>query len=110
MILDTLQSRERHVALLERYERLLTDHQRRVVNLYLRGDLSLAEIAEREGVSRAAVHDLVRRSNQQLEEYERRLGLLAADAVRQQARESLRAEVGDLRKRLGRLEARLETV
>ncbi len=38
-------------------------------------DLSLGEIAAREGVSRQAVHDLIRRALGSLQEYEARLHL-----------------------------------
>lgn len=64
--------------LFERYGPLLTDQQREVLELYLRRDWSLSEIARSRETSRAAVHDLVRRAGQALEEYESRLGLLAA--------------------------------
>jgi predicted DNA-binding protein YlxM (UPF0122 family) len=77
MALDTLRSREHNVALLERYGTLLTEHQRDVLELHLGSDWSLAEIATRQRVSRSAVHDLIRRSVQLLEDSERRLGLLA---------------------------------
>jgi uncharacterized protein len=104
MALDTLQARSRALALYERYGALLTDHQREVVDLYLRSDWSLAEIAEHEGTSRAAVHDIVRRSTQALHEYERRLGLLAESARRRRAVEALERELDGLRQRIGRLE------
>ncbi len=105
MILDTLTSRERQVALLERYGPLLTDHQRRVLDLYLRRDWSLSEIAQHQETSRAAVHDLVRRAAQAMEEYERRLGLLAEEQLRQQRLAELAHEVAQLRRRLARIEA-----
>src|SRR6266849_699620 len=85
MALDTLQTRGRTLALFERYGALLTDHQREVVDLYLRSDWSLAEIAAHQGTSRAAVHDIVRRSTLALQDYERRLGLLAESAWRRRA-------------------------
>jgi len=110
MALDTLLSRERNVALLERYGNLLTDHQREVLDLYLRSDWSLGEIATRRGVSRSAVHDLVRRSVSVLEENERRLGLLAEAGRRREARESIAGELADLRRRMTRLEGRLADV
>jgi uncharacterized protein len=110
MALDTLRSREHNVALLERYGTLLTEHQREVLELHLGSDWSLAEIASRQGVSRSAVHDLIRRSVQLLEDSERRLGLLAeADRLREERRE-LAAELADLRRRITRLEARLADV
>ena len=104
MALDTLQARGRALALYERYGSLLTDHQRKVVDLYLRSDWSLAEIAQHQGTSRAAVHDIVRRSTQALQEYERRLGLLAESARRRRAVEAIERDVDGLRRRIARLE------
>jgi uncharacterized protein len=104
MALDTLQARGRSLALFERYGALLTDHQREIVDLYLRSDWSLAEIAEHQGTSRAAVHDIVRRSTSAMQEYERRLGLLAESARRRRAVAVLERELNGLRRRVARLE------
>ena len=104
MALDTLQARGRALALYERYGELLTDHQKEVVDLYLRSDWSLAEIAAHQGTSRAAVHDIVRRSTSAMQEYERRLGLLAESARRRRAVAALEREVDGLRRRIARLE------
>jgi hypothetical protein len=110
MALDTLLSRERNVALLERYGSLLTEHQRETLGLHLGSDWSLAEIASRQGVSRSAVHDLIRRSVQALEESERRLRLLAEAERRREERRQIAAELADLRRRMTKLEARLADV
>lgn len=110
MLLDTLTSRERQVALFERYGALLTEHQREVLRLYLREDWSLSEIAARQETSRAAVHDLVRRAGHALEEHERRLGLLSEERVRRERAAALRAELAELRRRLARLEQELAGV
>jgi uncharacterized protein len=104
MALDTLQARGGALALYERYGALLTDHQREVVDLYLRSDWSLAEIADHQGTSRAAVHDIVRRSTSAMQEYERRLGLLAESARRRRAVAALERELDGLRRRVARLE------
>ena len=56
------------------------------------------------------MHDLVRRSVLQLEEYERRLGLLAEAARRRRDRDALTIEVGELHRRLSRLETRLGSI
>ncbi len=104
MALDTLQARGRSLALYERYGALLTEHQREVVDLYLRSDWSLAEIATHQGTSRAAVHDIVRRSTSAMQEYERRLGLLAESARRRRAVAVLERELEALRRRIARLE------
>ena len=97
MALDTLQARSRVLALYERYGALLTEHQRQVLDLYLKSDWSLAEIAAHDKTSRAAVHDIVRRSTQSLQGYERRLGLLAESARR-------RREIAALKRQIARLE------
>jgi predicted DNA-binding protein YlxM (UPF0122 family) len=105
MALDTLQARSRFLALFERYGALLTDHQREVLELHLNSDWSLAEIANHGGTSRAAVHDLIRRSTQSLEDYEHRLGLLAEAGRRRRAIESVERDLSALKRRVARLEA-----
>jgi predicted DNA-binding protein YlxM (UPF0122 family) len=105
MTLDTLQARGRALALFERYGALLTEHQRGVVDLYLRSDWSLAEIATHHGTSRAAVHDIVKRSTQAMQDYERRLGLLAESARRRRALGAMERELAGLKRRLAKLEA-----
>ena len=110
MALDTLRSREHNVALLERYGTLLTEHQREVLELHLGSDWSLAEIATRQRVSRSAVHDLIRRSVQLLEDSERRLGLLAEADRQRDERRALAAELAELRRRITKLEARFSDV
>src|SRR4029077_6972306 len=104
VVLDRLQARGRVLALYERYGALLTDHQQAILDLYLRSDWSLAEIAGHEGTSRAAVHDIVRRSTRALEDYERRLGLLAEAGRRRRKVASIERELVSLKARLAELE------
>ena len=104
MRLDTLAARSRHLALFERYGALLTEHQREILDLSLRSDWSLAEIADHQGTSRAAVHDIVKRSTEALEEFERRLGLLAEAGKRRRKVASLERELASLKGRLSDLE------
>jgi predicted DNA-binding protein YlxM (UPF0122 family) len=103
MALDTLQVRSRYLALYDRYGALLTEHQRRVLDLHLRSDWSLAEVAANQGTSRAAVHDIVRRSTRSLEDYEARLGLLKEAGRRRRAVASLERELSDLKQRMTQL-------
>lgn len=58
------------------YGELLNEHQRKIFEDFVFNDLSLGEIAEEQGISRQAVHDLVKRSTQKLEEYENKLHLM----------------------------------
>ncbi|MBR4494481.1 MAG: hypothetical protein IKP14_07190 [Clostridiales bacterium] len=62
--------------LLDFYGNLLTDKMRATLDMYLNDDLSLAEIAEEEEISRQGVHDKVKRALAQLKDYEDKLGLV----------------------------------
>ena len=55
------------------YGELLTGHQREVFEDVVLGDLSFSEAAADYGVSRQGIHDLVRRVDRQLMEYEAKL-------------------------------------
>ena len=70
------------------YGELLTDHQRSVYEDVVFNDLSPSEIAKEQGISRQGVHDLIRRCNKILEEYEAKLHLVAKFMkIRDMARE-----------------------
>lgn len=75
--------------LLDFYGPLLTERQRQMAELHWHHDLSLGEIAEQFAVSRQAVHDTLRRAQTQLEEYERKLRLLAKFRAREDGLASL---------------------
>ena len=59
------------------YGELLNEHQRRIYEDFVFNDLSLGEIANEEGISRQGVHDMIRRCDKILEDYEARLHLVA---------------------------------
>ncbi|MCL5058955.1 MAG: YlxM family DNA-binding protein [Actinobacteria bacterium] len=59
------------------YGQMLTDKQRKFVELYYCHDLSLGEISEQHAVSRQSVYDTLKRSEQSLVKYEEKLGLVA---------------------------------
>lgn len=61
--------------LLDFYGDMLTEKQRNAVDLYYNDDLSLAEIAEAENISRQGVRDTIKRTEQALLGFEERLGL-----------------------------------
>lgn len=58
------------------YGELLTEHQRRIYEDAVYNDLSLSEIAHEQGISRQGVHDLIKRCNNILEDYENKLHLI----------------------------------
>ena len=67
------------------YGELLTDKQREDFDLHYNADLSLAEIAERSGISRQGVWDIIRRAEATLRETERKTGLVQRYGIQRQA-------------------------
>lgn len=58
------------------YGELLTEHQKRIYEDVVLNDYSFSEVAEEQGVSRQGVHDLVKRCNKILQDYESKLHLV----------------------------------
>ena len=58
------------------YGELLTDHQKKIYEDVVYNNLSLNEIAEDEGISKQGVHDLIKRCDKMLSEYEDKLHLV----------------------------------
>ena len=58
------------------YGELLTEHQKQVYEDVVFGDLSLSEAAEEYQISRQGIHDLIRRCDRTLRDYEKKLGLV----------------------------------
>ena len=86
------------------YGDMLTDKQRDVVELYYNDDLSLAEIAENEGITRQGVRDSIKRAESQLLEMEERLGLARRFREMREGLDSIRdaaREIQELNSRFG---------
>ena len=62
--------------LLEIYGNLLTEKQRVLLENYYNDDLSLSEIAENDEITRQAVRDNLKKGENNLLEYEEKLGLM----------------------------------
>ena len=58
------------------YGELLTERQQQVYESVVLEDYSLSEVAEELGISRQGVHDMIKRCNHTLEEYEGKLHLV----------------------------------
>lgn len=59
------------------YGQLLSKRQREVMELYHEENLTLAEIADEFGISRQGVHDALKNAEKSLDQYEKKLGLVA---------------------------------
>lgn len=71
-----MDKRYEQTMLFDFYGELLTEHQRKVYEDAVYNDLSLSEIAEEQGISRQGVHDLIKRCDRILQEYESKLHLV----------------------------------
>lgn len=58
------------------YGELLTEHQRSIYEDAVYNDMSLGEIAQEYGISRQGVHDLIKRCDKILQDYEDKLQLV----------------------------------
>lgn len=78
-ILSKVMQMERFVEqalLYDFYGELLTENQKNVYEDVVLNDYSLSEVAEEKGISRQGVHDLIKRTNKALAEYEEKLHLV----------------------------------
>jgi len=74
-VLPLMDHHTRACLLLDFYGQLLSDRARETLEMHFAEDMSLAEIADNDGISRQAVHDRVHRALEALEAFESRLGL-----------------------------------
>ncbi len=71
-----IEKKEHYNNLLDVYGVLLTEHQKEICRCYYEEDLSLQEIAQNYQISRNAVFDNIKRVENLLEDYEKKLGLI----------------------------------
>ncbi len=86
--IERLKRRVRLSMLYDFYGALLKEKQRNIFEAYILDDYGLSEIARFEDTSRQAVYETIKRVNKQLDEYEKKLGLVERfekqkDAIRQ---------------------------
>lgn len=63
--------------LLDFYGELLADRRRELMSLYYNEDYSLSEIAAEVGISRQGVRDTIKRGEEELQNFEDKLGMAA---------------------------------
>ena len=71
------------------YGDLLTEHQKKIYEEVVFRDFSLSEIAEEAGISRQGVHDLIKRCDKILLDYESKLHLLEKSTALKSVMESI---------------------
>lgn len=77
------------------YGELLTEHQKKIYEDVVFGDLSYTEVAEKKNISRQSVHDLIKRCNRILEGYEAKLHLVEKFLVIKEKVEEIRESTDD---------------
>ena len=63
------------------YGELLTAHQKEIYGEHILNDMTATEIAAEFGITRQAVHDMIRRCDKILADYEARLHLVAKRSI-----------------------------
>jgi len=89
--MDNLSKAVYYNNLLSLYGELLSSTQKDVLESYYCYNLSISEIAEEKGISRAAVDDAIKKGICKLDEYEKTLSLL-------HKKESITIELSNIRK------------
>ncbi|MCQ2742630.1 MAG: DNA-binding protein [Bacilli bacterium] len=95
--------RERVFALLGFYDVLLTKTQKTIITSHYVYDLSLSEIAEEEGISRAAASEAIKTSIEKMEEYESKMKLVERYSSVKEKLESI-SKIEDKEERLKKYE------
>jgi RNA polymerase sigma factor (sigma-70 family) len=65
-----------YVELFDLYKNLLTESQRETFEMYYFEDYTLQEIAEQKGISKNAVHDSIKKTENALLDYENKIQFL----------------------------------
>lgn len=82
--------------LLEIYGKLLTKKQYDMLNDYYNNDLSLAEIAENEKITRQAVRDNLKKGERKLFEYEEKLQIMKKNKMQEEQIANILSEISTL--------------
>lgn len=94
--------------LLAWYGSLLTDNQLDIMKSYYQADLSLSEIAKNNKVSRSAIHETIKRSEEILYNYEEKLKVVKKFKERSEQYQKLKSlkikTVDDIVKKLEKIE------
>ena len=87
--------------LLDFYGEALDSHTKDITKAYYEDDLSLAEIAEDEGISRQGVRHIIKKGEEQLDFFENALNLAERNEELKNATESLKKIKNSLEEKTG---------
>ncbi len=90
----------RIILLFDFYGALLTKKQQLTLEMHYLNDLSLTEISDELGVTRQAVHDILKRAEQLLTEYEEKLKFVEKHHCEQQALQHICELIDELPKEI----------
>lgn len=82
--------------LLDIYGKLLTEKQYKLLDDYYNNDLSLSEIAENEEITRQAVRDNLKKGENNLFEYEEKLGFMKKTIMQEESIIAVLSEIGKI--------------
>ena len=82
--------------LLDIYGKLLTEKQYNMLNDYYNNDLSLAEIADNENITRQAVRDNLQKGEKKLFDYEKKLSIMKKNIEQEEQIATILAEIGTI--------------
>lgn len=94
--------------LLDIYGSLLTEKQLDLMNLYYNQDLSLSEIAEVNSTSRQAIHDVIKRCQKLLNNYEEKLNVFEKLTKDDNLKESINIQIDFILKNIDSIDIRKE--
>ncbi|MBO4354448.1 MAG: GntR family transcriptional regulator [Clostridia bacterium] len=83
------------ISLFDVYGAMLSEQKQKMFELYYGDDLSLSEIAEEMNISRQGVRESLKKCEEQLLEFEEKLGFLKKSASIKEAVEKLKEIRGD---------------
>lgn len=86
--------------LLDIYGKLLTEKQYKLLDDYYNNDLSLSEIAENDDITRQAVRDNLKKGENNLLEYENKLGFMKKALEDEEKIKNILTEISKINKEL----------
>lgn len=98
------------VMLIDFYGGLLTEKQLMIMSYHFEQDMSLSEISEELNISRQAVHDIIKRSEKALRQYENELGLMKRFVKQREEMVKIRSLLTDKNIRCENIDAAVELI